>query len=63
MEVNKDEAERCLEIAKKKIEEHQYESALKFVTKSRKLYPLPNQEYEKNIYFSFFTFEIKNKIK
>ncbi|KAJ9090309.1 Chaperone protein dnaJ [Entomophthora muscae] len=41
MEVNKDEARRCLEIAKKKENNSEFDSALKFIRKSISLFPTP----------------------
>lgn len=39
MEVNKDEAERCVELAKKYIREKNKEKAEKFLQKAERLYP------------------------
>eukprot|EP00339_Tiarina_fusa_P009948 CAMPEP_0117018842 /NCGR_PEP_ID=MMETSP0472-20121206/14526_1 /TAXON_ID=693140 ORGANISM="Tiarina fusus, Strain LIS" /NCGR_SAMPLE_ID=MMETSP0472 /ASSEMBLY_ACC=CAM_ASM_000603 /LENGTH=441 /DNA_ID=CAMNT_0004723623 /DNA_START=30 /DNA_END=1355 /DNA_ORIENTATION=- len=41
MEVNKDEAERCRDIAARALRQQQYERAVKFFKKSLSLYPLP----------------------
>lgn len=39
MEVNKDEAERCIEVAEKFVLEGQFEKAEKFLVKADRLYP------------------------
>lgn len=39
MEVNKDEAERCVELAEKYIEEKNRDKAEKFLHKAEKLFP------------------------
>lgn len=39
MEVNKDEAERCIELARKYIKEKSKEKAEKFLQKAERLYP------------------------
>lgn len=39
MEVNKDEAERCVELAKKYIKEKNKEKAEKFLQKAERLFP------------------------
>lgn len=39
MEVNKDEAERCIELAEKYIKEKNREKAEKFLHKAEKLFP------------------------
>lgn len=39
MEVNKDEAERCVELAEKYIKEHNREKAEKFLHKAERLFP------------------------
>mmetsp|Transcript_24875 Transcript_24875/g.30572 ORF Transcript_24875/g.30572 Transcript_24875/m.30572 type:complete len:444 (-) Transcript_24875:46-1377(-) len=41
MEVNKEQAERCRDIAAEAYKTGQYSKAVKFFTKSQKLYPLP----------------------
>lgn len=41
MEMNKDEAERCLELGRKFLREGSHAKAVKFLDKSLKLYPLP----------------------
>jgi len=41
MEMNKDEAERCLELGRKFMREGSHAKAVKFLDKSLKLYPLP----------------------
>lgn len=41
MEGNRDESERCIEIAERKIRDGDYASALKFLKKADKLYPSP----------------------
>lgn len=61
MEGNKDEAERCIEIAKKYIDEGNSEKAKKFLQKAERLFPtdkakgnyyLPLVILVKNMYFS-----------
>jgi len=50
MEVNKDEALRCLQISKKHLNEGNYEKALKFAKKSLSLYETPQgQEWLKEL--------------
>ncbi|EWM27683.1 dnaj subfamily b member 12 [Nannochloropsis gaditana] len=44
MEMNKDEAERCLELGRKFLRDGSYAKAIKFLDKSLKLYPLPGVE-------------------
>lgn len=39
MDGNKDESERCIEIAEQKIKQGDYTSALKFLRKADQLYP------------------------
>lgn len=39
MEVNKDEAERCIEVAEKYVLEGHFEKAEKFLVKADRLYP------------------------
>lgn len=39
MEVNKDEAERCIDIAVEAMKIHNYQRAEKFLTKANNLYP------------------------
>lgn len=39
MEGNKDESERCVEIANRKIKEGNYPEALRFLKKADRLYP------------------------
>lgn len=39
MEVNKDEAERCVDIATAALNSHQPEKALKFLEKAQRLFP------------------------
>uniref|UniRef100_A0A7S3NVD3 Uncharacterized protein n=1 Tax=Euplotes crassus TaxID=5936 RepID=A0A7S3NVD3_EUPCR len=39
--MNKDEAERCIEIAKKAINNSDYHKAIRFLQKSKKLHPTP----------------------
>lgn len=39
MEVNKDEAERCIEVAEKCVLEGHFEKAEKFLAKADRLYP------------------------
>lgn len=48
MEVNKDEADRCIELAEKYIKEHNREKAEKFLHKAERLYP---SERAKGIYY------------
>ncbi|XP_020281210.1 dnaJ homolog subfamily B member 12-like [Pseudomyrmex gracilis] len=44
MDSNKDEAERCLELAERYLRERKYEEAEKFARKAQKLYPLKKVE-------------------
>eukprot|EP00608_Synchroma_pusillum_P003321 CAMPEP_0198431528 /NCGR_PEP_ID=MMETSP1452-20131203/19320_1 /TAXON_ID=1181717 /ORGANISM="Synchroma pusillum, Strain CCMP3072" /LENGTH=62 /DNA_ID=CAMNT_0044151987 /DNA_START=17 /DNA_END=202 /DNA_ORIENTATION=+ len=44
MEVNKDEAERCREIAMKCLREGRFDKAVRFADKSLRLFPLPGVE-------------------
>ena len=39
MESNKEEAQKCIQIAKKALTEKNFEKAIKFLQKSVKLYP------------------------
>lgn len=39
MEANKEESERCIEIARKSLKEKNVEKALKFLSKAQKLNP------------------------
>ena len=39
MDGNKDESERCIQIAERRIKEGEYEQAVKFLRKADKLYP------------------------
>lgn len=41
MEVNKDEADRCIELAENYIKEKNREKAEKFLQKAQRLYPTP----------------------
>lgn len=44
MDSNKDEADRCLELAEKYIREDRYDDAERFVKKAMKLYPTKKVE-------------------
>ncbi|KAJ0404026.1 hypothetical protein ATCC90586_001324 [Pythium insidiosum] len=44
MEMNKGEAERCRDVAKKFLREGRYQQAIKFFEKSHRMYPLPGVE-------------------
>lgn len=44
MDSNKDEAERCMELAERYLREKRYEEAEKFVRKAQKLYPTKKAE-------------------
>lgn len=44
MDSNKDEAERCMELAELYLREKKYEEAEKFVRKAQKLYPTKEAE-------------------
>lgn len=41
MDGNRDESERCIQIAERKIKDGDYASALKFLRKADKLFPSP----------------------
>lgn len=43
-EINKDESYKCLEKAKHYLKNKQYESANKFLLKSKKLFPVPEAD-------------------
>ncbi|VVC37870.1 DnaJ domain,Tetratricopeptide-like helical domain [Cinara cedri] len=43
-EINKDESQKCLEKAEKYLQTKEYETAEKFVLKSKKLFPLPEAD-------------------
>ncbi|XP_011882736.1 PREDICTED: dnaJ homolog subfamily B member 12-like [Vollenhovia emeryi] len=44
MDSNKDEAERCMELAERFMRERKYEEAEKFARKAQKLYPTKKAE-------------------
>lgn len=44
MDSNKDEAERCMELAERNLREKKYDEAEKFVRKAQKLYPTKKGE-------------------
>lgn len=44
MEGNKDEAERCIELAEKYLAEGKYDKAEKFLVKGQKLFPTSKAE-------------------
>ncbi len=46
MESNKEDALRCLEIAKKSINEKDYEKAKRMASKSERLYPSSDAKYK-----------------
>lgn len=46
MDSNKDEAERCMELAERYLREKKYDEAEKFVRKAQKLYPTKKAEGE-----------------
>lgn len=53
MDSNKDEAERCMELAELYLREKKYEEAEKFVRKALKLYPMKKAEGKlTKIYFN-----------
>lgn len=47
MDSNKDEAERCVELAERYMKEKKFEDAEKFIRKAQKLYPTQKTEGEK----------------
>lgn len=49
MEVNKDEAERCVDIATAALNSHQLEKAIKFLEKAQRLFPTEKAKGKKNI--------------
>jgi hypothetical protein len=55
MEGNKDEAEKCLQFARRYLAKGDKEKAKKFIGKSKKLYPLKEAESK---WFSVFIFQI-----
>lgn len=55
MDSNKDEAERCMELAERYLREKKYEEAEKFVRKAQKLYPTKKAEGKREkIHVSFY---------
>lgn len=44
MDSNKDEAERCFELAERFMRDRKYEEAEKFVRKAQRLYPMKKAE-------------------
>lgn len=44
MDSNKDEAERCMELAERYMREKKFEEAEKFARKAQKLYPMKKAE-------------------
>lgn len=55
MEVNKDEAERCIELAKKFISEEKEDKAEKFLLKAEKLYPTQKAKGKPRLHFHIVT--------
>lgn len=47
MDSNKDEAERCVELAERYMKEKKFEDAEKFIRKAQKLYPTQKTEGER----------------
>lgn len=59
MDSNKDEAERCMELAELYLREKKYEEAEKFVRKALKLYPMKKAEGKlTKIYFNQYRISI-----
>ena len=58
MEGNKDEARKCLEIARRYLVKGDKEKAKKFISKSQKLYPLKEAESKCFSVFSFHVFPL-----
>jgi len=58
MEVNKDEAERCIELAEKFILEGKFDKAVRFLNKAEKLYPSPRAKGKLKINFYLYDFPI-----
>lgn len=59
MDSNKDEAERCMELAELYLREKKYEEAEKFVRKALKLYPMKKAEGKLiKIYFNQYIISI-----
>lgn len=56
MEVNKDEAYRCLDRARHYLTEGDIEKAEKFINKSKKLFPTTEADGKRFDIFSFFSY-------